>query len=115
MTVHRKCTVCGVEKPLTSANFYGNARNPSGYQYRCKGCDNRTRAQRMTLGWQATQARADAIHPRVSRRVCVRCCDLPHRRERGGCRSCGGAYAAEQMPTLADVLAQPVTDRRTPL
>lgn len=106
MSSYRTCPRCGVEKPLTSEHFYASTRAHGGFQGLCKGCDNRARAERLKVVPSGITATSDG-RPRAARFVCVRCCDLPHRREVGGCDVCGQPYGAERMPTVADVLEQP--------
>ena len=36
----KKCTKCGIDKPLDAKHYYRKSANPTGFQYQCKVCAN---------------------------------------------------------------------------
>ncbi len=75
-----ECTRCGAMSVLTKADLVRLERRGAR---QCDACESR--------GYGDSLARP-------TKRVCVHCCDLPHRRPRVGlCHGCGKAFREDQI------------------
>ena len=108
--VERACTGCGVTKPLDDEHFYRSNHSKSGYQSRCKSCANNPKA----LRFKATHCTycGSPEHNRGTCRLkpslanlCAQCCGMPWRRRKPVCAGCHEPYAAERLPTAAEMAA----------
>jgi hypothetical protein len=97
--------VCGHESTIPCWNLKTGRSTSCGCWAREKRAAKRAEAERLRLEQPQDPS---AIRPENNGRFCRYCADMPHRRSVDApCLGCGEAYAAEQMPTIDDVMMLP--------
>lgn len=85
----RTCRRCGKSKPLDDQHFYRSATSSTGFQSRCKKCDNDKYGR-----VHALETRLSTDRPFAGAEICRVCTDIPERRPLTGCWKCKRPHVA---------------------
>jgi len=100
---NRRCSGCGERRPLNDAHFprRGELDRKDEWKSRCIEC-KRSATFRPKSPKPTAADKTSA--PRISKKPCGTCCDLPHRIEGIRCAECKERFAHEPLPELETFL-----------